>query len=250
MRRFVIAGLSSIGVLSTIVVLLIASCRSGALRNPDVAPALPAPGGGEGDAGSTVGARPALIAAAHEKTPAPLAPGERARAGRAHVERVESGIARADVLFEEERWADAGQAYLDVLAAMPEHPDAARLLDRAFEAFEWVESEKQVAVLEEIFRRFPEKRTPSRAFDHAVLEAVHGDTPAALPAAEAVLAELPADAFRVYALRRVAGLCRAVGDTQAEAAFLEEGRDLASALGDVRTAREIEGVLAGMASRR
>jgi hypothetical protein len=157
--------------------------------------------------------------------------------------------ARADALHEDERWLEAGNAYLDVLASFPEHPEADEILERAFESYEWIESERQVEVLEEIFRRFPSRRTPVRALEHAVLKGIHGDLASAIPSAELALSALPEDAFRVYALRRVAGLHRAAGDRRREEVFLVESRALASALGDERTAAEIDRLLSGSAAR-
>ena len=237
------AGLA-LGISSILILVIIASCvsskprdRSLAAPGPRRAPDLPAGPTVDPRRESGVPARPSL-------RPAPKAP-PASSAGRAEDPR-----AKADALFEEERWLEAGQAYMDVLASFPEHPEAEAILERALGAYEWIESERQIAVLDEIFRRFPGKRTPARAFDHAVLMGEHGDHLAAIPRAEAVLKDLPDDAFRVYALRRVAGLHRAAGDRGREDLFLQESRALAAALGDARTVAEIDGVLAGSAVTR
>ena len=236
------AGLA-IGISLVLILAIIASCVSSKPRDPSLA----APGRRRAP---DLQAKPAVDL--RRESDVPAGPSSRSAPKAAHASTAgrEDPRARADALFEEERWLEAGQAYMDVLASFPDHPEAEDVLERALEAYEWIESERQIAVLEEIFRRFPGKRTPARAFDHAVLMGEHVDPLAAIPRAEAALKDLPEDAFRVYALRRVAGLHRAAGDPSGEALFLQESRALAAALGDARTVEEIDGVLAGGAAAR
>jgi len=237
------AGLA-LGISSILILAIIASCVSSKPRDPS----LTAPGPRRApdlQAGPAVDSRSGSgVPAVGSSRPAPKAT-PASSAGRAEDPR-----AKADALFEEERWLEAGQAYMDVLATFPEHPEAEDVLEHALEAYEWIESERQIAVLEEIFRRFPGKRTPARAFDHAILMGEHVDHLAAIPRAEAALEDLPGDTFRVYALRRVAGLHRAAGDRSREEIFLQESRALAAALGEARTVEEIDGILEGGAATR
>ena len=161
----------------------------------------------------------------------------------------EARTARANALFDAGSWMQAGDEYVESLKDYPDRPEAEAVLERALEAYEWEDSEKQIGVLEDLLEQFPARRTARNVFTLAVLQGVHGDAEAALDLAGDALQDLPPDAFRLYALRRMAGLCRKAGAALKEELFLREAHSLAMVLKDERAASEIQRSLTFLAER-
>lgn len=150
----------------------------------------------------------------------------------------------ADASYQAESWLAAGDAYMELLALAPDHPRAEELLDRALEAYSWEDSPRELAVQEEILRRFPARRTPRERFELAILYGTHGEPHDALRMGREVLEDLSADEFKVHALRQMAGFCRLGSDVSNERFYLEQARLLAELLGRTAEAREVERSLA------
>jgi len=165
--------------------------------------------------------------------------------GLAAVESVDldARLATADFLFEQGDWALAGEGYLALLDALPEHSDAERILERALEAFEWEDRPEQVELQENLLEWFPHRRGPGESFRLAALLGLHGDAREAIDIGERALRRMPENAERLYALHEMAGFYCRLDDAKQELVFLAAAHALASRLDDVRTQRELGRIL-------